>query len=299
MNVLVSGSTGFIGSALVPALENDGHKVGRLVRPGGPSDTNTVQWDIKGKTIESGALPQYDAVVHLAGENIGDGRWDDEKKKRILDSRVDGTSLLANALRSLDRKPQVFVQASAIGYYGDHGDDVLTEEASKAKGFLADVVEQWEAALQPLADAGVRTVKLRFGVVLDQGGGALDRLLTPFKTGLGGKLASGKQWMSWIAREDVIRIIQFALTHEELSGVVNAVAPNPVTNAQFTDALGEALGRPTVATVPAFALKMMMGKEAAEQMLLASTRVIPKKLVDAGYQFRYPELALALKEMVG
>ena len=297
MKILVSGSTGFIGSALVRALEADGHQVGRLVRPGGPSDSNTVQWDIKGKTIEAEALAQYDAVVHLAGESLV-GRWDDDKKSKILRSRVDGTSLLANAIRSLDQKPAVFIQASAIGYYGNRGDEELTEASPKGDGFLADVVDKWEEASQPLAEAGVRTVKLRFGVVLDPAGGAMEKMLTPFKAGLGGKLASGKQYMSWVTRDDVVEIIQFALRTERLRGVVNAAAPSPVTNAEFTDAIGNALCRPTVATVPAFALKMMLGAEAAEEMLLASTRVIPKTLLEAGYQFKHAEIHSALKALL-
>lgn len=298
MKVLMSGSTGFIGSALVRALEADGHKVGRLVRPGGPSDTNTVLWDIKGKTIEAEALAAYDAVVHLAGESLV-GRWNDDKKNAILRSRVDGTSLLANAIRALDTPPKIFVQASAIGYYGNRGDEELTEASPRGTGFLADVVEQWESASRVLDDTEVRVVRLRFSVVLDPDGGAMAKMLTPFKAGVGGKLATGKQYMSWVTRDDVVGIARFALTNESLSGAVNATAPNPVTNAEFTDALGDALNRPTVATVPAFALKAMLGTEAAQEMLLASTRVIPKKLLDAGYEFKHAEIHSALKELVG
>ncbi len=298
MKVLMSGSTGFIGSALVRALEADGHKVGRLVRPGGPSDTNTVLWDIKGKTIEAEALAAYDAVVHLAGESLV-GRWNDDKKNAILRSRVDGTSLLANAIRALDTPPKIFVQASAIGYYGNRGDEELTEASPRGTGFLADVVEQWESASRVLDDTEVRVVRLRFSVVLDPDGGAMAKMLTPFKAGVGGKLATGKQYMSWVTRDDVVGIARFALTNESLSGAVNATAPNPVTNAEFTDALGDALNRPTVATVPAFALKAMLGTEAAQEMLLASTRVIPKKLLDAGYEFKHAEIHSALKDLVG
>lgn len=296
LKILISGASGLIGSALVNTLRTDGHTVHRLVRER-TSEPDLIYWKPSTGEIDAERVDGYDAVVHLAGENIAAGRWNDERKARILNSRVDGTHLLAETLAACPNKPRVLVCASATGYYGDGGDSELTEDAPRGKGFLADVVEAWEEAAEPARRAGIRTVHLRFGVVLASEGGALEKMITPFKTGMAGKLGDGKQWMSWVSRDDAVRMIQFAIETESLSGPVNAVSPTPVTNEEFTNAMGEVLNRPTVLSIPAFALKMLAG-EMAEEMLLISNRVIPKKLLDTGYQFSDTDLTKTLHEIL-
>jgi uncharacterized protein (TIGR01777 family) len=293
-NVLVTGATGLIGSALAGELERDGQPVRRLTRRT-PSQGPEFRWDPAAGEIEPGALDGLDSVVHLAGESVA-GRWTAEKKERILRSRVDGTRTLATAVAALDQPPHVLVCASAIGYYGDRGDELLTEESAPGEGFLADVVKQWEAASQPAEDAGIRVVRLRFGIVLSPAGGALRTMLRPFRLGVGGKLGSGRQWMSWVSIEDVIGAIRHALDTDGLAGVANTVAPNPVTNAEFTKALGRTLRRPTVLAVPGLAARLALGEFAQE--VLASARVAPRRLDETGYGFRHRDVEQALRDLL-
>lgn len=303
MKVLVTGSTGLVGSELVPFLTTGGHEVTRLVRSALKPGTlkpgeNAIVWQPTDGKIESEQLEGFDAVVHLAGESIAGGRWTAQKKARIRDSRVEGTRLLAEALASLKQPPKVLVCASAIGYYGDRGDTLLDEQSSPGTNFLAEVCQAWEAAADPARERGIRVVHLRFGMILSPRGGALQKMLMPFKFGLGGRIGSGKQQISWILLDDVIGVIHHALTHEELSGPVNVVTPFPVTNAEFTRILGKVLGRPTIAPVPAVAAKLIFG-QMADELLLASTRVEPRRLVESGYSFRFPDLEGALRHTLG
>lgn len=293
MQMLVSGASGLIGSALVPALERTGASVVRLVRHA--PTANEIRWDPNG-AIEPGVLEGFDAVVHLAGESIA-GRWTAAKKARIRDSRVQGTTTLAAALTRTSRSPKVMVCASAIGIYGDCGDEVLREESAHRSDFLAQVAQQWEAATEPAARAGIRVVSLRFGVVLSPRGGALARMLPPFRMGVGGRIGSGRQWMSWIVLDDVVGVIQHALGAESLRGPVNTVAPHAVTNAQFTRTLGKILRRPTVLPLPAFMVRLVFG-EMGQALLLSSQRVDCGKLLASGYRFGHPEIKPALKALL-
>jgi uncharacterized protein (TIGR01777 family) len=293
MRVLVSGASGLIGSALVPALESSEHSLVRLVRR--TPAANQIRWDPVGG-IEAKALDGFDAVVHLAGESIA-GRWTAAKKARIRDSRVQGTRTLAAAMARTDRPPKVMVCASAIGIYGDRGEEVLSEESAPGIDFLAEIAKQWEAATEPAGRAGVRVVSLRFGVVLSPRGGALAQMLTPFRMGAGGRIGSGRQWMSWITLGDIAGAIQHALATDSLRGPVNTVAPNPVTNDQFTRALGETLHRPTIFPLPAFVVRLMFG-EMGEALLLGSQRVDCGKLLASGFRFRHPELKPALQALL-
>ena len=297
MNILVSGSNGLIGSALVGHLTVGGHSVTRLVRTEPKPGEAAVRWDPAAGTIDAARLEGLDAVVHLAGENVA-GRWTAAKKTKIRDSRVKGTCLLSEALTGLTQPPQVFVCASAVGYYGDRGDEVLTEESVRGSGFLAEVCRDWEAATAPAAQQGLRVLTLRLGVVLSPDRGALARMLTPFRLGLGGRIGSGRQYMSWIAIADACGAIAHALTTDSLQGPVNAVAPHPVTNQEFTTTLGRVLRRPTAFPMPAFAVRLMFG-EMADEALLASQRAEPRRLLDSGYAFRYPELEGALRRLLG
>lgn len=299
MNVLVSGSRGLIGSAVVSFLTAEGHRVVPLVRPKPDSPAAAaVCWDPEAGRIDLTGLEGLDAVVHLAGENLAEGRWTAAKKARIRDSRVQGTRLLCEALAGLEQPPQVLVCASAIGYYGDRGEEVLTEESEPGLGFLADVCREWEAATDPAAQRGIRVVNLRFGIVLSPTGGALALMLPPFRKGFGGALGTGKQFMSWIALDDVVGVIYHALLTPNLQGPVNAVSPHPVTNQQFTRILGKVLRRPTLLALPAFAARLAFG-EMAEALLLASARVEPTRLLETGFTFRYPELEGALRHLLG
>jgi uncharacterized protein (TIGR01777 family) len=293
MRILLSGASGLIGSALAPALEGAGHAVIRLVRR--TPAANEIRWDAA-TGIQTGALAGFDAVVHLAGESIA-GRWTAEKKARIRDSRVQGTSRLAAALAGTAPQPGVMVCASAIGIYGDRGDEILREESAHRSDFLAQVAQQWEAATEPAARAGIRVVPLRFGVVLSRSGGALARMLPPFRMGAGGRIGSGRQWMSWITLDDVVGVIQHVLATDSLRGPVNTVAPAPVTNAEFTRALGQALHRPTIFPLPAFLVRLLFG-EMGEALLLGSQRVDCGKLLASGFRFRHPELKSALEALL-
>ncbi len=285
MRILVTGASGLVGTALTNVLRDTGHKVLGLVRRTGTFSGTEVTWNPEKNTIEIEALEDLDGVVHLAGENIATGRWTPEKKRRILESRVMGTQLLCDALAHLNHPPKVLVSASAIGYYGDRGAEELTENSGPGTGFLAEVCQAWESAARVAETAGIRVVRLRTGVVLSSNGGALARMLPPFQWGLGGVIGDGKAYMSWIVLEDLLQIIQSALTQDALCGPVNAVAPNPVTNREFTKALGGVLHRPTLIPLPAFAVRMMFG-EMGREMLLASARVMPQRLTEAGFSIR-------------
>ena len=296
MKVLISGATGLIGSALIPVLEGGGHEITRLTRS--PVSGGDVGWDPDAGEIDASRLEGYDAVVHLAGENIGVGRWTEEKKGRIMESRSRGTRLLAETIASLPEPPEVMVSASAVGYYGDRGNELLSEESGPGSDFLAEVCKAWEAAADPAREAGIRVVHPRNGVVLSTGGGALARLLPIFKLGGGGRVGSGRQWWSWIAVDDVVGAIVHALTRDSVEGPVNLGSPNPVTNAEFTRVLGKILNRPTIFPLPSPAARLMLG-EVADALLLASQRVEPAKLKGSGYEFLFPELEGALRHLIG
>ena len=297
IRVAVSGAGGLIGSAFARLMTAEGHEIRRLVRrpPVGPTE---VSWDpISGK-VNAEKLDGLDAVVHLAGENIASGRWTASRKERIRASRVDATRLLSDALARLETPPGVMVSASAIGYYGNRGDERLDETSPPGQGFFPEVGRAWEAAASGAEKAGIRVVKLRIGVVLSGNGGALSRMLPPFRLGLGGRLGSGRQFISWIALDDLVAAIRFAIDTPTLSGPVNATAPEAVTNEVFTRTLGRVLGRPTPLPVPAFALRLVVG-QMADEALLSSARVRPRKLQEFGFSFRHPHLEAALRFELG
>jgi uncharacterized protein len=294
--VLVSGVSGPIGTALLPSLESSGAVITRLMRNGSSSNragrTDVVPWN-PASPIDPQSVSGFDAVIHLAGESIV-GRWTAEKKAKIRDSRVVGTRNLAQALARADAKPQVFVCGSAIGFYGDRDDELLNEESASGTGFLPDVCREWEAATQPATDVGIRIVHVRTGVVLSPKGGALGKMLTPFKLGLGGRIGNGRQWMSWIDVQDWVGALHHVLKTDLLQGPVNMVAPKPVTNAEFTQTLASVLHRPAIFPVPEFAVKLAFG-EMGETVLLGGQRVEPAQLVTSGYPFRFRELRASLK----
>jgi len=292
--ILVSGVSGPIGAALLPPLKTRGYEVTRLVR-GAVTGADQIAWD-PGKPIAPEAVSGFDAVIHLAGESIV-GRWTDEKKMKIRDSRVAGTAALAAALAQAKDKPQVFACSSAIGYYGDRDNEVLTEQSPSGSGFLSDVCREWEAATQSAADAGIRTVQMRTGIVLSPKGGALGKMLTPFKMGVGGKIGDGRQWMSWIDVQDMVGAIHHVLKSDLLEGPVNMVAPKPVTNEEFTKTLASALSRPAIFPLPAFVVKLAFG-EMGETVLLGSQRVEPTQLVMSGYPFRFSSLRASLENIL-
>jgi uncharacterized protein len=301
VEVAITGAGGLIGSALARSLGADGHVVRPLVRPasnGAPSAA-AIRWDPAAGTIESDALEGIDAVVHLAGAGIGDERWSPARKREIRESRVRGTDLLARTLARLSRPPAVFVSGSAVGFYGDRGDEVLTERSAPGTDFLAGVVQAWEAAAQPAVDAGIRTVFLRNGVVLAADGGMLPRLVTLFRFFVGGRLGSGRQWLSWVSIDDEVGVIRFLFDRADAAGPVNVTGPTPATNAQFTKALGAALHRPTVVPVPAFGPRLVLGREMADELLFVSQRAVPTALTTAGYRFTHPDVATALGALVG
>jgi uncharacterized protein (TIGR01777 family) len=297
MRILVTGAGGLIGSALVPSLATGGHSVVRLVRSGRTRGAQ-VRWDPMEGTIDQAPLEGLEAVIHLAGEGIASGRWTPQVKARIRESRVRGTRLLAETLARLNRPPRVLLCASAIGYYGDRGDEVLGEESPAGQGFLAEVCRAWEAAAQAAEKNEIRVACLRFGVVLSPAGGALSRMLPPFRMGLGGRLGSGRQFMSWIAIDDVVGAILHALENESIRGPVNVVAPNPERNGDLTRVLGRAVGRPTPFPVPGAVLRLLLG-EMADALLLASARVRPERLLATDFVFRTPRLPEALAHLLG
>ena len=291
--MLVSGSHGLVGRALVKSLIDDGHEVVRLVRHDRTLGAFEIEWHPNQGRVDAQQLEGFDAVFHLAGESIASGRWTDEKKRAIRDSRVNGTKLLSEALAQLAQPPDVLVCASAIGYYGNRGDEVLTEDSNPGNDFLALVCVEWEAATRAAAEKGIRTVNSRFGIILDRDGGALAKMLTPFRMGIGGRVGDGKQWMSWITLADVVTGLKFMLLDTAARGPVNFVAPKPVTNAEFTHTLGRVLSRPTFLPVPAFGARLAFG-EMADALLLASQRVQPAVLEDKGFPFYWPTLEPAL-----
>ncbi|QQS42515.1 MAG: TIGR01777 family protein [Acidobacteriota bacterium] len=298
MKILVTGATGLIGSALVPALEGNGHEVLRVSRSE-HDEEKFVLWDpYEGfPDSEAARLEGVDAVVHLAGESIGE-YWTEEKKKKLRKSRVEGTRTLVEALSKLEKPPRIFVSASAIGYYGSRGDEEITDESAPGEGFLAELSRDWEAESMKATEFGARVVIPRFGIVLSKEGGALAKMITPFSFGLGGTVGEGSQWMSWIALPDLVRMLQFLINNDRITGALNATAPNPVTNEEFTNTLGKVLKRPTIIPVPGFGVKLLFG-EMGERLLLEGARVLPEKLLEAGFTFDYPDLEDALKQALG
>jgi hypothetical protein len=294
LKILASGTSGPIGGALLPSLAAAGHHVSRLVRRP-PAKDGEIQWD-PSKPVAPETVSGYDAIIHLAGETIV-GHWDAKKKQKICDSRINSTHNLVQALVQAAQKPRVLITASAIGYYGNRGDERLTENSRPGSNFLATVCRDWEAETKPAAEAGIRTVQLRIGVMLSMAGGALKQMVTPFRFGLGGIIGNGKQYWSWVALEDVVGAVQHALAHEGLSGPVNVVSPNPLTNIDFTRAIAQVLRRPALFPLPVFAVRLFFG-QMGEELLLASARVLPTKLEASGYKFRYPELKLALVDIL-
>lgn len=292
--ILVSGVSGPIGAALLPSLKARGYEITRLVR-GPVSREGQIGWD-PATPLSPESVSGFEAVIHLAGESIV-GRWTEAKKKRILDSRVQGTRHLAEALAKTKDRPRVLVAASAIGYYGDRGDEFLREESSSGQGFLPEVCRQWEAAAQPATQAWIRTVYMRTGVVLSQKGGALQKMLPPFRLGLGGNIGNGQQWLSWIDVQDWVGALHHILKTDLLQGPVNLVSPKPVTNAEFTKTLASVLSRPAIFPMPAFAARLVFG-QMADELLLASQRVEPSKLVASGYPFQYSDLKKSLEANV-
>ena len=299
MIVAVTGSSGLVGSALLPELAARDHRVLRVVRPqSSAAGADTIRWDPAAGALDAAALEGVDAIVHLAGASVAAGRWNAAHKRRILESRTLPTRLLADACARLGRPPRVLVAASATGWYGARGDESLDEDSTAGAGFLAEVCRAWEAASEPAARAGVRVVTLRIGIALSRRGGALAALLTPFRLGLGGPIGSGRQWMSWIALDDLIGAILHSLTTESLRGPVNAVAPTPVTNREFGRTLGRVLRRPALLPLPAFAARLLLG-EMADELLLASQRIRPMRLEATSFAFRYPTLEGALRAALG
>jgi len=291
VRIAITGSSGLIGSALRASLEADGHQVVPVVRDAGRP--GAITWDPAGGRLDPAGLEGLDGVVNLAGEGIGEKRWTAAQKARIRDSRTQGTTLLCEALASLSDKPRVLVSGSAIGFYGNRGDDQLTEQSGPGSGFLAELCLAWEAATAPAEAAGISVARIRTGIVLSGKGGALARMARMFKLGVGGRLGPGTQWMSWIGLADEVGAIRFLLDHPT-SGPVNLTGPGPVTNAVFTKALGRVVHRPTVVPIPAFGPKLLLGGEMAEELLFYSQRVLPDVLVDAGYEFRHDDVETAL-----
>lgn len=293
MKILIAGSSGFVGSILIPFLKDEGHSVFKLVRVKFTHDDSEIEWNPKKSILDAQKIEGFDAFINLAGDNISSGRWTEKKKKAIMESRVQATSLLCSTAAKLQTPPKVIINASAVGYYGNRGDVLLDETSELGKGFLAEVCDAWENATAVASKAQIRVVLLRIGVVLDSRGGALKKMIIPFKCCLGGVLGSGNQYMSWITTKDLNAIISFVLKNEQISGPVNAVTPNPVKNSEFTETLGKVLHRPTIIPMPAFVIRFLFG-QMGDELLLASTRVHSVKLNKQGYQFRYPNLEQAL-----
>jgi uncharacterized protein (TIGR01777 family) len=295
MKVLITGSSGLIGSALIESMAANGHEVIRLLRKDFAEDSPV--WDPENGVIDLADVKDIAAVVHLAGDNIAEGRWNDQKKDCILNSRVKGTKLLAGFFAASAHKPRIIVSASAVGVYGDRGVELVDETSEPGNGFLADVCKQWEEATASAVDAGIRVVNIRLGVVLSTAGGALKRMFLPFRMGLGGVIGSGKQYISWVSIDDVTGMIQYVIANESMRGPVNLVSPNAVSNREFTKTLGQVLHRPPIFPLPAFAARIAFG-EMADELLLAGTRVVPKKLTDSGYKFRHPKLGEAFEHLL-
>lgn len=298
MRIAITGSSGLIGSALARSLEGDGHRVVRVVRSESGSTGDQVSWDIDAGRIDAAGLEGLDAVVHLAGEGIAARRWTDEHKRRVLDSRAKGTSLLCDALASVDDRPATLLSGSAVGFYGDRGDEELTEQSPAGEGFLPDVCVAWEEATSAAEAAGIRVAHLRTGIVLSPDGGALAAQLRPFKLGLGGPAGKGEQWLSWITLADEVRAIRFLL-ESDVAGPVNLTAPNPVTNGGFARTLGSVLGRPAVVPIPRLVTKLPLGVgPLVDTLLFSSARVRPTVLAEAGFSFDHPALEAALRDLL-
>jgi uncharacterized protein (TIGR01777 family) len=295
MNIVISGASGLIGTALVARLRSKGHTVTTLVRR--EARQGELSWDPARGVLDAAALEGTDAVIHLSGAGIGDKRWTPSYKREILESRTATTSLLARTISSLNHKPSVFLSGSAIGIYGPRNDEQLDESSSHGNGFLVDVCQQWEAAAKPAVDAGVRTVLLRTGIVLTPKGGALKKLLLAFRIGAGGRFGNGKQWQSWITLDDEIGAIEHLLT-ANVSGPVNLTAPSPVTNAEFTTVLAKVLRRPAILPIPSFGPKILLGGELADALLFTGQRVMPKALLASGYEFAHPTLDIGLRALL-
>lgn len=295
MKIAISGASGLVGQQLANSIREGGGQTLAVTRSASGADS--LSWNPAKGELDASKLSGVDAFVHLAGENIAEGRWTEAKKRRIRESRVSGTRLVAETLANMTDGPKTLIMASAIGFYGDRGADVCQETDSPGTGFLPDVCVAWEAAAAPAESAGIRVVKLRIGVVLSPKGGALAKMLLPFRLGAGGVIGSGRQYFSWVALDELVRIIQFALNDSSLVGPVNAVSPHPVTNHEYTKTLGKVLGRPTIFPMPVFAARLAFG-EMADALLLASTRVVPERLKQAGYAFQFPELEPALQSML-
>ena len=291
----MTGASGFVGTALVKHLTANGHEPLPLGRT--RSSANGIVWNPDTGEIEAERLASIDAVIHLAGESIASGRWTAAKKQRLINSRLKGTHLIAETISKMSRPPSVLVSASAVGYYGDRGDEILREESAPGRGFLADLCVQWEAATEPATRKGIRVVHPRLGIVLARHGGVLGKMLLPFKLGVGGKVGSGDQYMSWITLDDLCSILLHCAQASNLHGPVNAVTPNPVTNLEFTKALGNALSRPTIFPLPAFVARTALG-EMADELLLSSARVEPRKLIVSRFGFRHPQLGAALRDIL-
>jgi uncharacterized protein len=308
MTIGITGSSGFLGSSLIPFLTTGGHRVIRFIRHRPTDDdkldlknVKSIQWNPSSSYTDLSSLndnEKMDAVVNVAGENIF-GRWTKEKKKRIFDSRVNTTRSLCKLLSSLDKPPKVLVSVSATGYYGDRGDEMLTEESKSSVGFLSDVCRNWEESTQIAKESGIRVVNLRLGIVLSSSGGMLAKILPLFKAGLGGRIGKGNQYMSWIGLDDLLGLVLYAIADESIFGPINAVSPNPITNADFTTTLGKVMSRPTMFSIPKSIIKLALGEELAEAGILSSTRVIPKRLIKIGYQFRFPYLESVLRHTLG
>ena len=296
MKILVSGSSGLVGSALMPVLKQNGHSVTRLVRKPAAA-ANEISWDPPAGKIEQDKLDGFDTVIHLAGENIASRRWNNKQKARIRDSRVDATRLLSEAIARCEHVPKSFLCASAVGIYGHRGAEELDEKSKSGGGFLADVCREWEEAAHPVCEKGIRVVHLRTGVVLSSEGGALAKMLLPFKLGLGGIVGNGQQFWSWISVDDLVGAIRHAVVSDSLAGPVNCVSPKPATNREFTKALGHVLNRPTIIPLPAFLARLMLG-EMANELLLSSARALPKRLLESGYQFQHSDLEAALRHVL-
>ena len=295
MKTLITGSSGLIGTALTSHLRSAGHQTVRLVRrAAGPGE---VTWNPPAGTIDAAGLEGIDSVVHLAGAGIGDKRWSDSYRREILESRTVTTDLLARTLAGLETPPAVLLSGSAIGWYGDRGDELLDESSSGSTGFLAEVCQAWEAATQPAEAAGIRVAHLRTGIVLSPAGGALRKLLPLFRLGLGGRFGNGRQWQSWISIDDHIRAVEYLLT-ADIAGAVNLTAPGAVTNRDFTKVLAQVLHRPAVMTVPSFAPKLLLGGELADALLFTGQRVQPARLQSSGFEFRHPTLDGALRSLL-
>lgn len=292
--VAISGASGLVGSALSKALQAEGATVVPISRSSKGKNSDTIVWDPNSGLLNPDRLNGIDTVVHLAGESIASGRWNDKQKAKIRDSRIKGTESMVKSMATISERPKTFICASAIGYYGDRGDEVLTEQSNPGTGFLPEISLEWEAAADAAADLGMRVVKVRIGVVLSPKGGALQKMLLPFRLGMGGVVGSGKQYWSWIGLNDLVRVFQYCITHPKVSGAINAVSPEPATNREFTKSLGAVLKRPTIIPVPGFLARLALG-EMANDLLLASARVVPEKLQQQGFEFQQPSLEDSLR----